>query len=513
MSKISSFFAGNFAAVGAAAVVVIGAGFYFTGTFDRPQPAVPETAQESVTEAVAKPETTVTEEATVAEAEPAAESEAPTEAVTETEAAPSAETEETAEAAPAVEALPEPIAPAFDVVRVEPDGSAVIAGSADGNGGAVRILLDGDEVAQSVAGSDGRFAGFLTIAPSEDARVLSLVQEINGSDVVSEETVIVAPVAAPVAAPVVAEAVKPEEKPEETTMAEKVAEAAEEVTEAVESEAEETVQDVVEVAEAAVEEVKEKAQAVVTAAAPTLPSEASEAPQVSEETAPAVTVTEEATPVESTEPEVAPEESPVVTAETTTEPKVEDVAAPKPEPAQAPAVIVTSKEGARVVQAGGDQSEEVRKVISVDAITYSDEGAVQVAGRANGGGFVRIYLNNSLRGETDVAADGNWSTELAPIPSGVYTLRADQVDAEGKVLSRVETPFKREAPVELAAAAASVEERKVVQVTVQPGNTLWAIAKENYGDGVQYVKVFEANKDRIRNPDLIYPGQVFTVPE
>jgi nucleoid-associated protein YgaU len=51
-----------------------------------------------------------------------------------------------------------------------------------------------------------------------------------------------------------------------------------------------------------------------------------------------------------------------------------------------------------------------------------------------------------------------------------------------------------------------------VVVTVQKGFTLWAIARENYGDGRLYVKVFEANRAQIRNPDLIYPGQVFTVP-
>ncbi|MCC6517211.1 MAG: LysM peptidoglycan-binding domain-containing protein, partial [Tabrizicola sp.] len=43
--------------------------------------------------------------------------------------------------------------------------------------------------------------------------------------------------------------------------------------------------------------------------------------------------------------------------------------------------------------------------------------------------------------------------------------------------------------------------------------TLWGIAQERYGDGVLYVQVFEANKDKIKNPDLIYPGQVFSVPE
>ena len=50
-------------------------------------------------------------------------------------------------------------------------------------------------------------------------------------------------------------------------------------------------------------------------------------------------------------------------------------------------------------------------------------------------------------------------------------------------------------------------------VTVQPGNTLWAIARESYGEGPLFVRVFEANRDRIRDPDLIYPGQIFEIPE
>lgn len=55
--------------------------------------------------------------------------------------------------------------------------------------------------------------------------------------------------------------------------------------------------------------------------------------------------------------------------------------------------------------------------------------------------------------------------------------------------------------------------RAPVSVTVQPGFTLWAIAQGQYGDGILYVQVFDANRDRIRDPDLIYPGQVFTLPE
>ena len=50
-------------------------------------------------------------------------------------------------------------------------------------------------------------------------------------------------------------------------------------------------------------------------------------------------------------------------------------------------------------------------------------------------------------------------------------------------------------------------------MTVQPGFTLWGIARSNYGRGVLYVQIYEANQDQIRDPDLIYPGQIFTIPD
>lgn len=70
-----------------------------------------------------------------------------------------------------------------------------------------------------------------------------------------------------------------------------------------------------------------------------------------------------------------------------------------------------------------------------------------------------------------------------------------------------------EAPAAPQADPAPVPAAAPVTVTVQPGFTLWGIAQERYGDGVLYVQVFEANKDKIKDPDLIYPGQVFSVPE
>ncbi|MFN3577786.1 MAG: LysM peptidoglycan-binding domain-containing protein, partial [Tabrizicola sp.] len=73
-------------------------------------------------------------------------------------------------------------------------------------------------------------------------------------------------------------------------------------------------------------------------------------------------------------------------------------------------------------------------------------------------------------------------------------------------------PAAPEAPA-IAQADTAAAAPAPVTVTVQPGFTLWGIAQERYGNGVLYVQVFEANRDKIKDPDLIYPGQVFSVPE
>lgn len=48
--------------------------------------------------------------------------------------------------------------------------------------------------------------------------------------------------------------------------------------------------------------------------------------------------------------------------------------------------------------------------------------------------------------------------------------------------------------------------------TIKKGDTLWAIAKKYYGKGSEYPKIFNANKDKIKNPNKIYPGQVIKIP-
>lgn len=48
--------------------------------------------------------------------------------------------------------------------------------------------------------------------------------------------------------------------------------------------------------------------------------------------------------------------------------------------------------------------------------------------------------------------------------------------------------------------------------TVQPGDTLWGIARKYYGNGTEYTRIAAANSGQIKNPNLIYPGQTITIP-
>lgn len=171
----------------------------------------------------------------------------------------------------------------------------------------------------------------------------------------------------------------------------------------------------------------------------------------------------------------------------------------------APKLLRASAEGIEIVQG----APELTTNIGLDTISYDEIGDVVLAGRANTQGFVRVYLNNQPVKTTQIGLEGTWQTQLPQVDTGIYTLRIDEVSEEGTVVSRLETPFERTAP-EIAVAQQAQTSAQVI--TVQPGFTLWGIAEQMMGEGEQYVQVFNANKELIRDPDLIYPGQVFTMP-
>jgi nucleoid-associated protein YgaU len=62
------------------------------------------------------------------------------------------------------------------------------------------------------------------------------------------------------------------------------------------------------------------------------------------------------------------------------------------------------------------------------------------------------------------------------------------------------------------AAAAVAPQGSPRTYTVKAGDTLSKIAKEHYGDANQYMKIFNANKDKLNDPNKIQPGQVLNIP-
>jgi nucleoid-associated protein YgaU len=72
-------------------------------------------------------------------------------------------------------------------------------------------------------------------------------------------------------------------------------------------------------------------------------------------------------------------------------------------------------------------------------------------------------------------------------------------------------PAAAAAPVQVSAPSAVVVE-KIVTATVSRGDSLWRISSVTYGQGIRYAVIYKANQEQIRNPNLIYPGQVFVLP-
>jgi nucleoid-associated protein YgaU len=187
-------------------------------------------------------------------------------------------------------------------------------------------------------------------------------------------------------------------------------------------------------------------------------------------------------------------------------PQSATVAAATP-PAEPVAVLLPKAGGGggRILQAPGRISSDGQLALVV--LDYDESGRTRLIGEAPPGVPVRIYVDDQPSAEVLVEPSGQWTAvldqELAP---GDYTLRLDQLGREGRPVARLETPFTRVSQPPVAGEA------QVDYVIVQPGNSLWRIARRLFGDGFKYTHIYDANQAQIRDPDLIYPGQVFEVP-
>ena len=419
--------------------------------------------------------------------------------------------EETAQAAteeaadlPAKEKKPLARMPQIETIRIEADGAVLIAGLVDPNQ-AVDVLVNDVALLTLYADGSGNFAGFFDLPYSSELRVIRLRVGTAEAYVFSDQDVLVLPTQ--IAAPLPEAIETPDEA--DIELAEN-AEAPPGATASEQSQANETLQGGLDLSG-----LSTKSSSAASAA---------EGQDNDNQSASEGETTESArADLESPEVQKPADESTAKAAET---PKIvdaepEETASAQPlseapakssaDPAAPPKVLIADKDGVRVVQSDDSLDQDA---IALDAISYDEDGQVMLSGRSNPMAYLRIYLDNAPVLLVRPDDDGNWKTLLSNVDPGVYTLRIDQVNAAGKVISRLETPFKKESPQKLLTHLQDTKtEARINVVTVQPGYTLWAIARKRYGRGILYVRVFEANRDKIRDPDLIYPGQVFDLPD
>ena len=166
------------------------------------------------------------------------------------------------------------------------------------------------------------------------------------------------------------------------------------------------------------------------------------------------------------------------------------------------AVAVPEKGEIRPLQ---ETSLPAEMTLSIDVIQSDAQGDLTISGKGPHGSEIRLYIDTLYKNKTIVGENDSWQVVLqTTLGSQPVTVRADQVDKTGKVVARVEVGFVRE-KLDMPSTMA--------RVVVQPGNSLWRIARRTYGDGFDYVIIYQANKAQIRNPDLIFPGQVFMLPK
>lgn len=230
------------------------------------------------------------------------------------------------------------------------------------------------------------------------------------------------------------------------------------------------------------------------------------------------------------------------------------------QPQEALVAVVSPDQPTRVLQkpevkqdatAPATAPEKPAKLVSIDAVDYDPAGNIVFSGQGNEGNTARVYIDNNFIGDAPVGADGHWTfSATAQVTPGVHTLRVDGLDSSGKVLNRVEVPFVREEQKKVADAAQQATATEAAQpdtsaktdaettqqpapkqpeaeqpattapakpkdgrVVIQPGNNLWTIARVLYGSGAKFTMLYEANKEQIRDPNRIYPGQVFRTPD
>jgi len=218
----------------------------------------------------------------------------------------------------------------------------------------------------------------------------------------------------------------------------------------------------------------------------------------------------------------------------------------EPGPTDRPVVALMTPGKPTVVLSQPPAPKSMAGAVVVESVEIEPGGKFHASGRARPGGAVRLYLNDTFVASVTAGADGRFAVTINQgVAPGSYRVRLDEVEPNsGAVRARAEVPFNvpdsmvaasvpaqatvakqadgASAQPRLAAAVAGVRPDggspstvvvpKIATTTVSRGDSLWRLSRQTYGVGTRYAVIYKANRQQIRNPNLIHPGQIFVLP-
>ena len=261
---------------------------------------------------------------------------------------------------------------------------------------------------------------------------------------------------------------------------------------------------------------------------------------------------------------------PVETKAATSEPAVGPPASAARDKGSAPPATAEAEANAVAALAVSPRSPDTDESVPVfDIARIERTGDAVIAGRAAPGAIVELLRNGERHDQAVADQSGQFVMVPPRLPPGDYelTLRSRQPDGKqatskqsvvvalsevesssGAVRSRAEVPFNvpgtvgtnrsvldravgssqahqrqdiaisqqphstAATPLSNGGSPSTVAMTKIATTVVSPGDSLWRISRVTYGAGMRYAVVYKANRDQIRNPNLIYPGQIFILP-
>ena len=428
-------------------------------------PQAPEekdaTAEEGSAEEATAPETDV-----VSEPDEAANTETVREDVAVSKPDEPAQEPEVAEAEE-----PQPIEPSFDVVRVEPDGQTLVAGRA--NPGWTVELKEGDQVLSTAeADANGDWVMLLEQALKQGVSELSLSATSNDGamSIRSKSNVTVA---------------RPDNDDGELLVVES----------------------------------KPGEATRVLANSPSPKEGATDAPSTMQ----APSDSEGAAPAADTD---VAETAPVVSEQGTASAEAQDdiAVARVEQPAEQAEVTQESDTAAAVEPEPG-----VESTVSIEAVEIEGDTLFVAGAAVPEGSSVRLYVDNAPITDGTSGEGGRFlfDGKLA-LDEGSHIARVDLIEPQsGDVVDRAEVSFTKSDGETLQTVGAVAEAQstdmpgasgasdvlETRKVIIRRGDNLWTIARRVYGAGIRYSTIYDNNNDQIRDPDLIYPGQVFELPQ